>query len=59
MIKKFYFLAWLLFAASVLRSAFTGSFDALAMFVFSLVALGLIYAFALWAVFAPRETQVQ
>lgn len=50
MIKKIYVLAWFLLLASVLAAVFTGTFDPLAMVVFSLVAVGLVYAFALWSV---------
>ena len=40
--KKFYVLAWFLLAAAVLVSIFTGTFNPLAMVVFSLVAVGLV-----------------
>jgi len=50
MMKKFYVSAWLLLAASVLVSVFTGTFNPIGMVVFSLVAVGLVYAFALWTV---------
>ena len=56
--KKIYVLAWFLLAASVLVSVFTGTFDPLAMVVFSLVAVGLVYGFALWSVIVnTRDTQ--
>lgn len=58
--KKFYVLAWFLLAASALASVFTGTFNPLAMVVFSLVALGLVYAIALWSVIVnTREAQTQ
>lgn len=58
--KKFYVLAWFLLAASVLASVFTGTFNPLAMVVFSLVAVGLVYGFALWSVIVnTRDTQPQ
>jgi hypothetical protein len=50
MIKKFYVSAWFLLAAAVLISVFTGAFNPLAMVVFSLVAVGLVYGFAMWSV---------
>ena len=52
MIKKFYVSAWFLLAAAALISVFTGAFNALAIVVFSLVAVGLVYGFALWSVMA-------
>ena len=56
--KKFYVLAWVLLAASVLAAVFSGTFDPLAMIVFSLVTVSLVYAFALWSVFVnTRDTQ--
>ena len=56
--KKFYVLAWFLLLASVLAAVFTGTFDPLAMVVFSLVAVGLVYGFALWSViYNTRDTQ--
>jgi len=60
MLKNFYGLAWFLLAASVLISVFTGTFNPLGMIIFSLVAVGLIYGFALWAVIVnARDTQPQ
>jgi hypothetical protein len=60
MMKKFYVTAWFLLAASVLVSAFTGTFNPLAVVVFSLVAVGLVYGFALWSVIVNRrDTQEQ
>jgi hypothetical protein len=46
--KKIYVLAWFLLAAGALVSALTGTFNPVALVVFSLVALGLIYTFAFW-----------
>lgn len=58
MMKKFYVLAWFLLVSSVLVSVFTSTFNPLAMVVFSLVAVGLVYAFALWSVIVnTRDTQ--
>ena len=60
MIKKFYVLAWFLLAASALISVFTGTVNPLAIVVFSLVAVGLVYGFALWSVIVKtRYTQPQ
>ena len=57
MIKKFYVLAWFLLAASVLVSVFTGTFNPLGVVVLSLVAVGLVYGFALWSVIVnTRDT---
>ena len=56
--KTFYFIAWFLLIASALASSFVGTFDAFAMVAFSLVALGLIHALALWSVFVnTRDTE--
>ena len=58
--KKFYITAWFLLAASVLVSAFTGTINPLTVVVFSLVAVGLVYGFALWSVIVNRrDTQEQ
>lgn len=58
--KKFYVLAWFLLAASIIVMVFTGTFNPLAMVVFSLIAAGLVYALALWSVIVnTRETQSQ
>ena len=50
--KKIYTAAWFLTAILFLASVFTGSFNVLSLFVFSLVALGLVYALVLWTVIA-------
>ena len=50
MAKKFYVFAWFLLVGTVLFSVFRGTFDVLAMLAVSLAAVGLVYAFALWAV---------
>lgn len=51
MVKKFYILAWFLLVGGVLASIFTGTFNPLATVAFSLIALGLFHAMALWSVF--------
>ena len=51
MMKRFYVSAWFLLAAAALVSVVTGAFNPVALFVFSLVALGLVYTLALWSVF--------
>lgn len=48
--KKFYVSAWFLLAAAALVSALTGTFNAAALLVFSLVALALVHTLALWTV---------
>lgn len=50
MLKNLYVLAWILLAASVLGSAVTGVLAPAALLGFSLAALGLVYALALWSV---------
>ena len=55
MFKKFYVFAWFLLIGSALASIFAGTFNALVMVAVSLGVLGLVYAFALWAV--TRDVQ--
>ena len=55
MIKKFYGLVWVLFFASVLVSVLTGTLGPLAMVVYGVVAVGLVYALALWSVHGGAE----
>lgn len=50
MIKKLYASAWILAITALLVSILTGNFNGAAMVVFSLIVLGLFYAFALWSV---------
>jgi hypothetical protein len=50
MIKTIYTLAWILVAAAGVILILTNTFDAAAMMTLSLIGLGLVYAFALWAV---------
>jgi hypothetical protein len=50
MIKIFYISAWVLLAAAVFATLLTGYVTPVALFVFSLVALGLIHALMLWSV---------
>ena len=50
--KVLYAGAWFLLAAVVVLALANGVFDATALVVSSLVALGLVYALALWAVTA-------
>jgi hypothetical protein len=58
--KKLYISAWILFALTALVTVFTGTFSSLALVVFSLVALGLVYALALRSVIAnTRDKQPQ
>ena len=46
--KNFYISAWILLAAAVLVSVLTGILNAAALVAFSLIALGLVYALALF-----------
>lgn len=50
MIKKFYVFAWFSLIGSALASIFAGTFNAVPMVAVSLGVVGLVYAFALWAV---------
>jgi hypothetical protein len=49
--KQLYFTAWALVAATSIVLVLTGTFNAIALVAFSLVAVGLVHALALWAVF--------
>lgn len=55
MMKNLYISAWILLAAAAFVSVLTGSFNPAALFVFSLVALALVYALALWSVMADAR----
>ncbi len=58
--KKIYVLAWFLLAAAAFVSALTGTFNPAALLVFSLIALGLVYTFALWSVLVnTREIKTE
>lgn len=48
--EKFYISAWILLAAAAFVSVLTGSFNPVTLFVFSLIALALVYTLALWSV---------
>lgn len=48
--KKFYGLAWLILAGAVLVSILAGSFDPVSLLAFSLAALALVHALAIWSV---------
>jgi hypothetical protein len=50
MMKKFYGSAWFLLAAAVLVAVLTGALTPVSLFVFSLVALALVYTLVLWLV---------
>jgi len=50
MIKTIYAIAWFVVGIAAFISILAGSFGAAAMVVFSLIALGLFYGFALWSV---------
>ncbi len=53
--KKFYVLAWFLLAMAALITALTGAFNAVALVVFSLIALGLVHTLALWSVLVNAQ----
>ncbi len=48
--KKLYVSAWFLLAAAVLVAVLTHALTPVSLFIFSLVALALVYALALWSV---------
>ncbi len=48
--KKIYTAAWFLLAILFLATVLTGSLNPVSLVVFSLIALGLVYALALWVV---------
>lgn len=55
--KKIYTAAWFLLAILFLASVLTGSLNPTSLVAFSLIALGLVYALALWTVVInTRET---
>ena len=49
--KALYFAAWFILVAAALVSAAVGVFDSAALVAFSLTALALFYALAVWAAF--------
>lgn len=49
--KHFYSTAWFLWAVAALVMVSSGSFDVVAFVLFSLGALVLVHALALWSVF--------
>ena len=60
--RKFYVFAWLMLAGSVIVSLLNGPINGLQMVAFSVIGLGLVYAFALWAVLAnagDAQTQLR
>lgn len=58
--KKLYLAAWTLLTATALVSVFTGAFNPVTLFVFSLVALALVYTLALWSVIVnTRELKTE
>ena len=48
--KQIYFSAWIVLTIAALVTVLTGSFSPAALVVFSLIALSLVYMFALWSV---------
>ena len=58
MMKTIYLAAWLLLVIAAVTSILTGTLNPATLVVFSLIALGLVYALALWLVTAnTRDTQ--
>lgn len=58
--KNLYVSAWFLLAAAALVSALTGGFTPVAMVVFSLITLELIFALLLWSVIVnSQETETE
>ena len=62
MIKSIYILAWLLLVGSITGSVVNGTLTDLGLLAHALIALGLVYALALWAVLTnpgdPRHERV-
>jgi hypothetical protein len=57
---NFYVLAWFLLIAGVLVAAFHGTLTPVAMLVYSIMALGLVFALMIWAVIAnERKTMTE
>lgn len=60
MLKNLYVLAWFSLAAIVLGSVSNGALNPASLVVFSLAALSLVYALALWSVFTnTREIKTE
>ena len=58
--KKFYISAWIVLAAAALVSVLTGTLNAAVLVAISLIALGLVYALALWSVITnTREIKTE
>lgn len=55
MMKQIYISTWILLAIAASVTVLTGSFDSVALMVFSLIALGLVQALALWSVYAQTR----
>lgn len=53
--KNIYIASWVLLAISFLATLFTGSFNAVSLFVFSFAVLALVYALALWSVIVNTQ----
>jgi hypothetical protein len=59
MIKKFYVLAWLMLAGSVLATLFSGSVSDLDLLAFGLITLGLVYSLVFWSVYSNNNKEPQ
>ena len=55
MIKEIYISAWILLTIAAFASVLSGSFNLVALLVFSLVALGLVHTLALWSVYVQTR----
>lgn len=59
MMKKIYIAGWFIVALAALVSIFTGTLTPAVLFVYSLLALGLVFALMLWLVIVnTRENRV-
>lgn len=57
MLRTIFASVWILTAVTALALGLNGSIEPAAMVSFSLVALGLLYAFALWTVIANTREE--
>lgn len=56
MVKRIYLYAWVLLIAATVTSLLNGTFDTPKMVAGSLGVVGLVYAFALWAVMKEGDS---
>lgn len=55
MMKQFYIAAWILLAISAIATVLTGSFSPAILLVYSLGALALVMALAMWSVYVQTR----